>query len=177
MAKWSSRTRNQLQKEKASWIRKIKKHTGKFTVSETVLFQYFWLVTKVTNDVSALSRKHEATHTRKLHRLGIASDIVPCNPDTVIFNLSSKDIPTRIKLLLAFGLEFKLPVCKLNFYDYFLCFEKLIRSISTLPLPPRFKFQDVKQRIRTIAYNYYYGFLSSKVFSPVFSKSDVKLLK
>ena len=95
----------------------------------------------------------------------------------VIFNLSSKVIPTRIKFLLAFGLEFKLPVWTLNFYDYFLSFEKLIRSISSLPLPSRFKFQDVKQRIRTIAYNCYHGFQPSRVFSPVFSKSDVKLLK
>ena len=141
------------------------------------LFQYFWLSTEVKNIVSAFIKKHEVIHTRKLHRLGIPNSIQPCDPDKVIFNLSSKNISRRVKTLLAFGLEFKLPVWKLNYYKYFLCYERLITSISSLPLPPRFRFCDVKQRLRTIAYNYYHSFKPSKVFSSVFSKGDLAILK
>ena len=118
--------------------------------------------------MSAFTKKHEPIHTRKLQRLGIHNAVQPCDPDKVIFNLSSKTVPSRVKLLLAFGLEFKLPVWKLNFFTYFLSFEKLITSISSLPLPHRFKFQDVK-RLRTIAYSYYHRFKPSKVLSSVFS--------
>ena len=101
----------------------------------------------------------------------------PCDPDKVIFNLSSRTLSSRIKTLLAFGLDFKLPVWKLCFYDYFLHFETLFQSISSLPLPSRFDFQDVRQKIRTVSYKFYNTFRSSKVFSPIFSRSDVKLLK
>lgn len=52
-----------------------------------------------------------------------------------------------------------------------------MQSISTLPLPSKFAFQDVKQKIRTVSFRFYNGFRSSKVFSPIFSRSDVKLLK
>ena len=66
---------------------------------------------------------------------------------------------------------------KLNFYSYFLPFEKLILSLSKLPLPQRFNFQDVKTKLRNICHKHYQGFRSSKVFSSIFSKEDVTLLK
>ena len=35
----------------------------------------------------------------------------------------------------------------------------------------------MKQKIRTVSYKFYNTFKASKVFSPIFSKNDVKLLK
>lgn len=141
------------------------------------LFKYFWLCQHVQALLSAFVRSQEIVHSRKLQRIGIHGDCQPCDPDKVIFNLSSKPIPKRIKFLLAFGLDFKLPVWKLNFYDYFLSFEKLTCLLSKLPLPQRFQFQDVKIKLRNICHKYYQGFRSSKVFSSIFSKEDVSLLK
>ena len=63
------------------------------------------------------------------------------------------------------------------FFDYFLSFEKLISSLSKLPLPERFVFQDVKAKLRNICHKYYQGFRSSRVFSSVFSKADIASLK
>ena len=127
--------------------------------------------------VSVFKKKHETIHDRKLRRIGIDNSLQPCDPKKVIFNFSSKTLSTRIKFLLAFGIDFKLPVWKLNYYDYFLCFESLIQSICHLQLPTRFQLQDVKQKIRTVSYKFYNSFKSTKVFSPIFSKNDVKLLR
>ena len=50
-------------------------------------------------------------------------------------------------------------------------------SLSKLPLPGLFNFQDVKTKLRNICHKYYQGFKPSKIFSSVFSKKDVELLK
>lgn len=141
------------------------------------LFKYFWLSRHVRSTISTFIKSQEKTHERKLQRIGIHTDCQPCDPSKVIFNLSSKPVPNRIKFLLAFGLDFKLPVWKLHFYDYFLSFEKLIHSISRLHLPERFQFQDVTTKLRNVCHKYYHGFKSSKVFSSIFTKDDVNLLK
>ena len=144
---------------------------------ELTFFKFFWLLNVIDDIVSTFKKKHETIHDRKLRRIGIDNSLHPCDPNKVIFNLSSKTLSSRIKILLAFGVDFKLPVWKLNFFDYFLHFESLIQSISSLPLPPRFDFQDVKQKIRITSHKFFDTFKPSKVFSPIFSKSDIKLLK
>ena len=106
--------------------------------STLTFFQYFWLSKEVQDTVSTYRKKVREIHTKKLRKLGITSNIEPCNPDKVIFNLSSKPLPPRVKVLLAFGLDFKLPTWSLNFYRYFLHFERLVGAIASLPLPARF---------------------------------------
>lgn len=140
-------------------------------------FKFYWLLNVTKEVLATFRRKHEAIHHRKLHRIGIENRRQPCDPNKIIYNYSSKTVPVRVKTLLAFGLEFKLPVWKLNFCSYFLYFESLVQSISGLSLPSRFTFQDVKQKIRTVSYKFFDSFSSSKVFSPIFSKSDLRLLK
>ena len=78
-------------------------------------------------------KKCKKTHLKKLNHLGIYNEL-PCNPDLVIHSISSKPVPNRVKTLLAFDLDFRLPVWKLNFYRYHLLFEKLLNSLSSLPL-------------------------------------------
>ena len=97
--------------------------------ARTHLLQFFWLLNIIDEVVSVFKKKHETIHDRKLRRIGIDNSLQPCDPKKVIFNFSSKTLSTRIKFLLAFGIDFKLPIWKLNYYDYFLCFESLIQSI------------------------------------------------
>ena len=95
----------------------------------------------------------------------------------MIHNLSSKPVPQRVKTLLAFGLDFRLPVWKLNFFHYHLAFEKLISNIASLPLRECLCFDDVKRAIVSISHRYFHNFSPSKVFSPIFSREDVSLLR
>ena len=121
--------------------------------------------------------KCKKTHQKKLHHLGIYNQLLPCDPDRVIHNLSSKPLPSRVKTLLAFGLEFKLPVWKLSFFHYHLSFEKLLSALSNLPLRESVNFDVVKRGIVSICQRYFQSFDSSKVFSPIFSRADVDLLR
>ena len=60
------------------------------------------------------------SHNRKLSNLGINNDLNPCDPNRVVFNYSSIELSPRLRTILAFGLDFCLPVYKINFYNYFL---------------------------------------------------------
>ena len=95
----------------------------------------------------------------------------------MIHNLSSKSVPDRVITLLAFGLDFKLPVWKLNFFRYHLAFEKLLNSLSSLPLREGVGFDGVKRGIVSICHRYFHNFNPSRVFSPIFSRGDVTLLR
>ena len=59
------------------------------------------------------------THQRKLSNLGIHNEIRPIDPDKVVFNYSSFKLEPRIKFLLPLGLDFCLPIFKLDFYKFF----------------------------------------------------------
>ena len=113
-------------------------------------------------------------HGKKLSALGIDSGSQFHNPDAVIFNFSSVTIPCRVKILLAFGLDFCLPVHKIDFYKYFLSFEKFIPILKSnkLPIIPEFS-----NRLQSLAYKYYYNFSPFKVFSSICSPDDIKLLR
>ena len=127
--------------------------------------------------VQAFIDKCKKTHVKKLHHLGIYNELKPCDPNSVIHNLSSKTIPERVKTLLAFGLDFRLPVWKPSFYHFHLSSEKLIHALSDLPLRDGVSFDDVKRSVGSICQRFYDNFDSSKLFSPIFTRSDVALLK
>ena len=123
---------------------------------------------------AAFVEQTKSTHRKKLRNLGINGEIAPCDPDSVIFNFSSLNLPPRMKFLLAFGLEFNLPLHKLNFYKYFLSFEKLAFSLKQRSASD---FSKIKNSLKTLAFKYYYNFKPYKVFSSVFSNSDMTALK
>ena len=52
-------------------------------------------------------------HDRKLRAIGVHHDLSPCDPSAVVHNHSGV-ILSKLRTLLAFGLEFCLPVYKLN---------------------------------------------------------------
>lgn len=117
-----------------------------------------------------------AVHERKLHNLGISNAMQPCDPNLVVHNFSSVVLSHRLKTLLSFGLDFCLPVYKINFYQYFLSFEKLAynlkRKFNDNPNLPMFL-----EQLQSISFKYFYGFKPFKVFSSVFTKGDVVELR
>ena len=144
------------------------------------------LITKITWLEMATIRKHiirtvqdytrttRLTHEKKLHALGVRSHIEPCNPERVIFNYSSVNIPTRVRLLLAFGLDFGLPIFKLDYVKYFFSFEKLAYKLKKVS--NNVDHAAACKGLKHLAHKYFYNFKSSKIFS-IFSKNDIEILK
>ena len=122
------------------------------------------------------SQKTKITHRKKLEDLGIHNEISPCNPKKVIFNFSSTALSPKIEFLLAFGLDFCLPVYKLDFYKFFLPIESLAgRLKNKFGSSPGFR--DFLREFQTVSNKVFYGFKPFKIFSPAFSKSDINVLK
>ena len=82
----------------------------------------------------------------------------------IVFNYSSVDLSTKLNTLLAFGLDFKLPVHKINYYDYFTCFESLVNRVKVLGYSEN-KLGYFIHQLYFFAYKYYYNnFKPHKVF-------------
>ena len=105
--------------------------------------------------ISEFSKDVKLTHKRKLHSIGIDCTLEPVNPDKVIFNYSTIQLPDRIRYLLAFGLEFCVPIFKLNYFKYFLSFEKLA---YTLQRKESHNFKTFNEQLKSIAFKIFYNF-------------------
>ena len=151
----------------------IEKHRADLNCSFSKLTRLF-IEHHVKRTNAAYVERTKATHRKKLHNLGINGDIAPCNPDNVIFNFSSFTLTPRMKFLLAFGTDFNLPVFNLDFFKYFLSFEKLAFSLKQLSAS---EFLRIRNPLKNLAYKYYYNFKPYKIFSSVFSKTDMVALK
>ena len=75
---------------------------------------------------------------------------------------------------MSFGLDFGLPVFKLDFFKYFLCFERLVNCSKKFQCT---NFTEFTERIRNISVKYFHNFKPYKVFSAIIDKSDISLLK
>ena len=117
-----------------------------------------------------------STHSRKLSSLGGRLNLQSCDPHKVIFNFSNKELSSREKFLLSFGLHFNLPVFKPSFFKHFLSIENLIHLISKLDINPNMEFQTIKRNISSKAMSFFYGF-KRNVFSPIFTQQDYNILK
>ena len=69
----------------------------------------------VSEDMRRFRERTCDTHNRKLNSLVVNNNIRPCNHEQVIFNYSSIVLSPRMEILLAYGLDFCLPVHKLDF--------------------------------------------------------------
>ena len=113
-------------------------------------------------------------HTHKLNNFGLISNFYR-DPEKIIFNYSSKILSSTEKRLLSFGLNFKLPCFSINFFNYFLQFERL---------PQIFNHHDILgnrdafiNNLKTIAHKYYNKFKPHHITSPLISKKDLTTLK
>ena len=138
--------------------------------------QLYYLVLKrrLKQIIVPFELKISTTHEKKLDNLGIDAKLAPCDPNKIIHNYSSVTLPPRVKYLLAFGLDFCLPVYNINFYNYYLSFEKLANYIKNTQCNNK---QNLISELRTMAHRYYYNFKPYKVFSSIFSRGDISCLK
>ena len=110
-----------------------------------------------------------------MKNLGTSNKLELCDPNRVVHNFSSTTLPTRICHLLAFGLDFRLPVYRLDFYKFFAPLEILAHRLSKESCSTN--CNDVIQKIKRLSHKFFYSFKPSKVFSPVIHKSDLKQFK
>ena len=131
---------------------------------------------KTSNNLYLASVKD--IHSKKLEKLGGCADVKPCDPDKIVLNFSSTVLPPRLKVVLAFGLDFCLPVTRLDFTRYFLCFERMFYQLKTEMsfLQDQEKYRSFLAQFKSLATSTYYNFKKSKIFS-VIKPSDFTLLK
>ena len=163
-------------KKKSS--KKIELQINNLQASLRIIFSRFdiLIVNRLLDKQIALfTGKTRKTHDKKLSNLGIHGPIQPHDPDKVIFNFSSTPLSPRLKTLLAFGLDFGLPVFKINFYSYFLAFEKLVHNLKEkCDISKR---GDFVNEVRSVSQKFFYNFKPFKIFCNAVSKSDISLLK
>ena len=116
------------------------------------------------------------THKRKLANLGIHNELAPCDPSEVISNYSSLELSPRLRTLLAFGLDFCLPVYRLNFYQFFLPLETIAYKLKK-KFSSQQNFSEFLQQFQTTAFKFFYSFNPHKIFSAIIKKGDIQLLK
>ena len=140
------------------------------------LLDFITLSQKIKIELANHSRKIVQIHDRKLKNLGINSDLSPCDPNLVVQNFSSIVVPSKVKVMLAYGLDFCLPIRNLKYIQYFFPFEKLAASLKhKLESDPI--FPDFIKEPKNTTFKYFYNFKPYKIFSPIFNQNDMKLLK
>ena len=88
-----------------------------------------------------------------------------------------KYIVRRLKILLAYDLDFSLPIYGLDFYKYFLPFESLISRVKNFHVKDCSNFPVFLNKIHAISFKCYYNFNPFKIFSFVVSKTDFRQFK
>jgi len=142
---------------------------SKFSYLDKILIERY-----ISNRISSFTNTTEQVHRRKLGDLGITNELKPCDPNSVVLNYSSITIPQRVKFLLAFGLDFNLPIHKLNFFRYFLHFEQLVGRLSRKTCE---NLEEFTEKLRSLSCKYFYNFKPYKIFSAIFSRQDIKTLQ
>ena len=99
--------------------------------------------------------------------------------DKVIFNVSDYVLSNDERRILLLGLEFGLPVFKLNYCKYFFHFEKLFSILNNYSIYDRIENSksEFKLRVQSIASKFFYNFKSFKNMNPFFQKKDFSILK
>ena len=142
-------------------LRPPQKHLSIFSKFDRVRIQR-----KVKLLVSEYELKTKTVHYKKLSNIGIDTRLQPCDPNLVVSNYSSVELSSRLKFLLAFGLDFCLPVYKLNFFDFYLCMEKIVYRLKHRNVIGADEFVQFVDRLKTVAKQHYHCFDWKKVFSP-----------
>ena len=174
--RWQAKLLNYEIQEKKRTINKLTQEVKE--LKKVISGAFTWLdhsiiVRHVNSELINFENKTVQTHKKKLGNLGINNEISPCNPDEVVFNYSNLQLSFRMKTLLAYGLDFCLPVYKLNFYKYFLPIESLVSRLKFLKLNNDVNFSEFLNKLHSVSHKYFYNFNSYKVFSAVFNRKDI----
>lgn len=133
-----------------------------------------WLQSYIENVCVKFRNTALTRQNHKLENLGLNYNL-HVDPGLVILNVSNRVLNTDERRVLSLGLDFKIPVFKLDFCKYFLYFEKIIHAFNSFT-----KFKTVgnfTEDIKFIANRYFYKFKGFKTFCPVFSFADLKVLR
>ena len=108
--------------------------------------------------------------------MGAGNQLLPYDPNKTVLNFSSISLSPRIRTLLAFGLEFCLPVYKLNFFAYYFKFEKNIPfSVNSFR---RCEYIRIQSKTPTHCVKIFiFIFKPYKVFNSIFKRNDITKLK
>ena len=120
--------------------------------------------TTLERTVKIYTEKTALTHERKLKNLGLYNHLEPCDPNKIVHNFSSKAIPARVKNLLAFGLDFNLPIYNLDFYKYFAPMESIAYRLSKEKCNGN--FLDFLEKFKHMSFKYFYNFKPEKSVLP-----------
>ena len=132
----------------------------------------------VENSTAKITNRINEIHENKLKNLGISSQMYPLDPNIVIFNFSNRTFTDKERNLLTLGLNFKLPIYRLSFFDYFLSFENLYSYLSKFSLYNPNNIPNIfKNTLHNIAHKYFYKFKPNKVFCPYFTKQEINILR
>ena len=84
----------------------------------------------ISRKQSALDRITKGIHDKKLFNLGVCPIRHHLDPDLIITNLSNRVLSQAEIGVLMLGLEFAIPINKLNYFRYYLCFEKMAKNFN-----------------------------------------------
>jgi hypothetical protein len=109
----------------------------------------------------------------------MAPDRGALDADSVIFNFSARQLTNDEKRVLKLGLDFGLPVFRLNYFNFFLMFEKLYSKLSKFPIYQCVENaqDEFKNQLKLIAIKFFYNFKPYKRSCPVFSKNDFTIIR
>ena len=138
------------------------------------LIDYIWISRVIKSNVTNYEKIVTERHDRKLKNLGLTYNL-QIDPQEVIKNFSKRILTTKEKSILSLGLSFNIPNYKLDYFDYFLKFESMVRNLNTeIQILDRDTFMSsLKQTVQ----HYYNIYNSKKIFSPLFSFNDLRILK
>src|SRR6201990_1520672 len=114
-------------------------------------------------------------HNSKLDKLGLRTDL-ESDPNKIVTNISDKILNKDEMRILALGLDFKLPIFRLDFHGYFLIFEKALHSLNELLPLPTSKY-NVKNEFKHLSNKFFFKFNKFKNFCPVLSYNDLKIFR
>ena len=142
--------------------------------STVSLLDYLCLCRIISQNVNKYSKNISSHHEYKLRNVGLVSNFLR-DPNQIITNYSSKSLSNAEKRILSLGLQFKLPNFSINFYNYFLLFEKLPLLLKNHPIVGN--FSSFVESLKNIAHSHYKKFNSHHIFSLLISRNDLQILK
>ena len=115
------------------------------------------------------------THHNKLKALGIdLSRRVDVNK--VIFNLSDRNLSNEEKDVLSLGLDFALKPNKVNYFDYFLSFERVCNIVRKCNKYGNEDWNSLLNRISGIANTVYHKLCNNRIRDPI-NEQRISVLK
>ena len=160
-----------LERELSDTLAQLQSHIGKIDFSALKL----WLIRKQNRVVNKIKQIHE----KKLRKLQLSPLSAGLRVDKVIFNYSNRILTASESKILLLGLDFGLPLRKLNFNKYYLIFEKLFLQLQNFNIYnylPNSE-QTFKSLLKTVCHKYFHSFKPSKSYHSIFTNSDFRTLK